>query len=757
MSALRVRAVLRGAVQGVGFRPFAWRLARDLGVVGFVSNTPQGVLLEAEGPEAALELFLRQVRQPPPPGRVDGVEAVYLPPVGEQSFAIRDSGTVGVATAHLLPDLAPCGACLRELLDPADRRYRYPFINCTACGPRFSILLGLPYDRERTTMRAFRMCRQCQAEYDDPMDRRFHAQPNACPACGPTLALWDSRGTVLCSGDAALLGAAAALRQGEVVAVLGVGGFHLMVDARSEEAVRRLRARKRRPDKPFALLYPDLAAVRQDCLTSPLEERLLSGADAPIVLLRRRPGSGRIATAVAPGLRELGVMLPPAPLHYLLMRELEFPVVATSGNLSEEPICTSGPEALRRLSGMADRLLVHDRPIARPIDDSVVRVVAGRPLVLRRARGMAPLPVSVGRPLRPVLAVGAHLKSTVALARGDAVVLSQHLGDLGTPEAGAAFREAVSALLSIHGQTPAAVVHDLHPDYDSTRFAEATGLPRVAVQHHHAHVLSCLAEHGLGPPALGVAWDGMGLGSDGTLWGGEFLLIEKEGFRRAAHLRTFPLPGGDQAAREPRRAALGLLHELGHPPESGLFSEAELRLLGALLKRGRAGPRTSSAGRLFDAVASLCGVRQRATYEAQAALELEHMLPEEEVIESYPVALHAANPIVVDWGPLVEALLADRTRGVPPALLAARFHNALVEAIVAVARHLGQRRVVLTGGCFQNRYLTERAVRRLKEEGYEPIWHLHVPPGDGGIALGQVLAAAATERETCALPYPDRS
>jgi hydrogenase maturation protein HypF len=749
---VRVRATVRGAVQGVGFRPFVYRLAAELGLKGWVGNSGQGAVLEVEGGERNVRRFFGRLRAERPPAcMIRHLRSSVLPPAGHTAFHVCDSNAAGPKSAVILPDLATCLDCLREVFDPADRRYRYPFANCTSCGPRFSILEALPYDRARTSMKGFRLCERCRAEYEEPDDRRFHAQPNACPACGPHLELWDASGRVLAARDDALHGAAAALRRAAVAAVKGLGGFHLMVDARDRDAVHRLRQRKAREEKPLALMYPDRAFVRRDCEVSPDEERLLLAPEAPIVLLRRKAGAN-IAAAVAPGNPYLGVMLPYTPLHHLLLAELGFPVVATSGNCSDEPICTDEHEALARLAGIADVFLVHDRPIVRHVDDSVVRVVMGREMVLRRARGYAPLPVEVAESLPPLLAAGGHLKNTVAVSVGRQVFLSQHIGDLETAPALEAFRGAASDLPRIYNVRPEAVACDLHPDYHSSRFAERAGVPVVRVQHHYAHILACMAEHGLAGPVLGVAWDGTGYGTDGTVWGGEFLRVTGTGFKRVTHFRRFPLPGGDRAVREPRRSALGLLYEMfgeetfckSELAPLRAFSARELAALRVMLAKGLNAPRTSSAGRLFDAVGSVLGLRQAAAFEGQAAMELEFARDGVETGESYPFRIAGG---AVDWGPMLLEILREAARGDPAARVAAKFHNALADMVVAVARQVGQETVVLSGGCFQNATLLEATVSRLRAAGFLAHWPQRIPPNDGGIALGQVLAAARRPKE----------
>lgn len=744
---VRLRLVIRGAVQGVGFRPFVYRLATELGLTGWVLNSAQGVFVEAEGSLESVQQLLRRVQaEKPPRAFIQSMEHSLLDPVGYTAFEIRHSEEGGEKSVLILPDIATCAHCLRELFDPADRRYLYPFINCTHCGPRYSIIEALPYDRPNTTMRVFPMCPTCREEYENPLDRRFHAQPIACPQCGPHLELWNERGHPLATGHAALLEAAEAIRAGRVVALKGLGGFQLVVDARQEGAVRRLRERKRREEKPFALMYPSLEMVRAHCEVSEAEERVLCSPEAPIVLLRRSEQEA-VAPSVAPRNPYLGVMLPYTPLHHLLMRELGFPIVATSGNLSDEPICTDEHEALERLAGIADLFLVHNRPIARHVDDSVVRVLLGRELVLRRARGYAPLPVLVKEPLPPLLAVGAHLKNTVALSVGRQVFLSQHIGDLETAQALEAFRRVVADVRGLWEHQPQAVACDMHPDYLSTQMAHRLGLPVREVQHHLAHTLACMAENELEPPVLGVSWDGTGYGTDGTVWGGEFLLVREEGWERFAHLRPFRLPGGDRAIKEPRRAALGVLYELLGEEAFALLETAftleERRVLASALRQGVQAPLTTSAGRLFDAVAALVGLRQQVNFEGQAAMELEFLTHGVDSDERYPFAFAGeAPPYLLDWAPLLQAVLEDLRCQTPAAQIAVRFHNTLAEMIVEVAQRAEVERVALSGGCFQNAYLTVRTVRRLAEAGFRPYWHQRVPPNDGGIALGQILAAA---------------
>jgi hydrogenase maturation protein HypF len=769
-SRVRVRLALHGVVQGVGFRPFVHRLATEMSLTGWVNNSPQGVFVEAESPRPALEQFLRRLEtEKPPRSSIQSMETTWLDAVGFQKFEIRSSESSGDKTALVLPDIATCPDCLREISDPQNRRFHYPFTNCTHCGPRFSIIESLPYDRANTAMKRFVMCHACQSEYDRPRDRRFHAQPNACPVCGPRLEFWNAAGEAVFGADEALRAAANAIRHGKIVAVKGVGGFHLLAAARNEPVVQLLRERKGREEKPFALMFPSVAGVKTVCDVSALEERLLCSPEAPIVLLKKT-GNWKleIANSVAPGNPDLGVMLPSNPLHHLLMATLKIPVVATSGNLSDEPICTDEPEALERLHGVADFFLVHNRPIVRHVDDSIVRVISGREMIVRRARGYAPLPISIGGtppkqpagsndqglrefvPQKSVLAVGAHLKNTVALAVGENVFVSQHIGDLETEQANATFRRVCVELPKLYGVEPEIIAADLHPDYLSTKYAlERRVPPVVQVQHHVAHVLSCIAENEIQLPALGVAWDGAGYGTDGTLWGGEFFLVAGQNVERVAHLRSFRMPGSHAAVREPRRDALGLLFKMfgdalfsmNELPPVAAFSASEQLLLKTMLKRGLNSPKTSSIGRLFDGVASIVNLRQQMRFEGQAAMELESAIDGFVTDKFYSLPLTARlGSRVLNWFPMVEEILSDVKSGTAVREISAKFHNALAEGVAAVAHKFGEPRVVLSGGCFQNRYLLERIVTRLREDGFQPYWHQRVPSNDGGIALGQIYA-----------------
>ena len=760
-----VRTAIRvtGTVQGVGFRPFVYALAVRLGLAGLVGNDAQGVFAEVEGPPGAVQEFLAALTADPPPlARIDTVSTAGLTPTGAAGFTIVASDASGPRTAQVSPDTAPCADCLRELGVPADRRFGYPFINCTNCGPRFTIVRGVPYDRPLTTMAGFAMCGPCAAEYADPADRRFHAQPVCCPACGPRLRLAGPDGQDL-PGEP-IAAAAALLRDGAVLAVKGLGGFHLAVDAASEPAAAALRGRKHRAEKPFAVLVADLAAARALAVLDPASEALLTSIERPIVLADRRPGAA-VASAVAPRTRQLGLLLPYTPLHHLLIRAVGRPIVLTSGNSSDEPIAYRDEEMLPRLSGLADAFLTHDRPIHIRTDDSVARSAGGQAALIRRARGYAPSPLPLPVPARrPVLACGAELKSTVCLARDGQAIISQHLGDLENFETLRSFTEAIEHLGRLFGITPQVVAHDLHPGYLSTQYAAGRdGVTLLGVQHHHAHIAACLADNGERGPVIGVAFDGTGYGTDGTLWGGEFLLADLVSARRAAHLAAVPLPGGEAAIREPwRMAAVYLSRAFGGAPPPGLAvtrrNQRRWDAVLAMADRGINAPATSSAGRLFDAAAALLGVRDTISYEGQAAIELEQLADPAET-GCYPAGLDAGpgdgdgpGPLLVRGADLIRAAAGDLAAGTAPAVIAARFHNGVAAAIVAVCERLrdghGLGSVALSGGVFQNLLLTARAVTGLTDRGFRVLVHARVPCNDGGISFGQAAVAAATDAAT---------
>ncbi|WP_444939170.1 carbamoyltransferase HypF [Microbulbifer sp. JMSA002] len=747
----RRRLAIKGLVQGVGFRPYIYRLARDCQLTGWVANHSGGLQLEVEGKSTGIEKFLQRLPlEKPPHSLILSIDSEVIPAEGDSDFEIRESTVAAAQSTLVLPDIAPCNSCQAELQDSRNRRHKYPFINCTHCGPRFSIIDKMPYDRANTAMDQFPQCAKCQAEYTNPEDRRFHAEPNGCPECGPQLQLCDSKGKVLLTGLAALNETFASLASGKVVALKGVGGFQLLVDAGNSQALQTLRKRKQRPHKPFALLYSSLSAARRDCRISELEAKLLTSPARPIVLLEAKPeANARVHELVALGSPDLGVMLPASPLHLLLAEEYAAPLVATSGNLAEEPICIENTEALRRLGKIADRFLLHNRRIVRPLDDSVLRVVEDRPLMLRRARGYAPLPITQAKLSQQALtqsylALGADLKNSVALSHNGWIYQSQHIGDLSSATAIEHFDRTIADLTGLQQRRPQTLIHDQHPGYSSHRWALQQQAPRLGVQHHVAHLFSCMAEHGHSGAALGVCWDGTGYDSSGIVRGGEFLLWDgKLQVEHVASLRTFPLPGGEKAVREPRRAAAGLLYEISgymalqHQLLKRCFTRSERRNLVTMLEGEVNSPLCSSAGRLFDAVAALLGLCSQSSYEGQAAMVLEHSARGIQSSDSYPFDLYQRqSKWELDWAPCISALIHDEGKSLPQR--AAAFHNTLANMILAVVSEIGERQVFLSGGVFQNRRLTERTATLLRERGFTVHCHSQVPPNDGGIALGQL-------------------
>ncbi len=824
--AIRARLVVSGIVQGVGFRPFVHRLAHSLGLKGWVLNSTEGVVIEVEGKADLVDRFVQALRpEAPPRAQVDRIDRASLPPIGYSSFAIEASQAAEGRFALISPDICICDDCLREMRDPTDRRFRYPFINCTNCGPRFTIVADIPYDRPKTTMGCFPMCPDCEGEYHDPSNRRFHAQPNACPECGPRLWLvskphptpalpsptgggeGEGSGEV---GETAIQETRLLLARGAIVAVKGLGGFHLACDATDDRAVAELRRRKGRSDKPFAVMSLDAETVTSYCYLSDEERQLLESPQRPIVLLRRKEGSP-LSPLVAPNNRFLGVMLPYTPLHYLLLERsaisyqlsairgrgdgdagtrgrgdaekgsplplgegrgegsstqhsaLGTPrsvwplaLVMTSGNLSEEPIATGNREALERLDTLADAFLLHDRDIQLRCDDSVTRLFRGREAVLRRSRGYAPFPVRLGFEARDLLACGGELKSTFCITKGSYAFLSQHVGDLENAETLESFARSVEHFRRLFRLEIAGIAHDLHPEYLSTRYAweraEGGGrLPLVPVQHHHAHVAACMAENGVDEPVIGVSFDGTGYGDDGHLWGGELLICDFAGYRRAAHLKYLPLPGGETAIRRPYRMAAGYLLDCFGPeileadlPPLREAATPEMAVLRRQIERGINSPLTSSVGRLFDAVASLIGLRQVVNYEGQAAIELE-MAAQEGVEDRYGWTLLPGEPRVIDVSPALRQIVEEVRRGTPTGVISARFHNTVADLIASLCDRLreetGLTTVALSGGVFQNLFLLERACRLLEARGFRVLIHHQVPPNDGGIALGQAVIA----------------
>jgi len=760
----RVRTAIRveGTVQGVGFRPFVFSLASRLGLGGVVGNDVNGVFAEVEGsPSAVRKFILALENEAPPLARIERITTRDIQPNGSDSFAIAPSQPGGARRALVPADTATCADCLAELADPADRRFGYPFINCTNCGPRFTIVRDVPYDRPLTTMAGFTMCAPCAAEYHDPADRRFHAQPTCCPACGPELWLAGADGAVR-PGEP-LAGAAELIGQGRVLALKGLGGWHLAVDAAAEQAAAALRGRKHREDKPFAIMVADLATARRLCEVDEASAALLASPRRPIVLMRRRMGTS-VAPSVAPRNRQLGIMLPYTPLHHLLLAAVGRPIVLTSGNVSDEPIAYRDDDALARLAAIADAFLGHDRAIHSRADDSVARAVAGREMLLRRSRGYAPEPVAVRAAFRrPVLACGAELKSTFCLAKEHHAFVSQHIGDLENAETLRSFTEGIEHFRRLFDIEPQLVAHDLHPEYLSTKYAvdlaDEAGLDLLGVQHHHAHIASCLADNGEDGPVIGVAFDGTGFGTDGTIWGGEFLVAGLAGFARGGHLAPVPMPGGRAAIRQPWRMAAAYLdaaYPEGMPGGLDVAARHERQWgdVVRLARRGVHAPATSSTGRLFDAAAALLGVRDTVHYEGQAAIELEQLADVRER-GAYRARIEPGEPFAVRGADLIAAIVADLRAGVAREVIAARFHGGVIalieEGCTLLRERSGLDTVALSGGVFQNLLLLNRAVSRLEARGFRVLVHSRVPCNDGGISLGQAVIASAADRASGAL------
>ena len=747
----RVRVRVDGTVQGVGYRPFVYRLADELAIAGWVLNDERGVVVEAEGPVGAVEAFVARLSADAPPlAEVRGVQAEPVDVIGTAGFEIVASERGGAATAPVTPDSATCADCLAELADPDDRRYRYPFLNCTNCGPRFTIVQGIPYDRPLTTMAGFAMCDACQAEYEDPLDRRFHAQPNACPVCGPQVRLLGRNGTPVDGVEDPLRAAAQQLLDGEILAVKGLGGYHLACRADSEEAVAALRARKHREDRPFALLVADVEAARRLVELDADEEALLTSRARPIVLARRRPDAD-VAASIAPGAPDLGLMLPYTPMHHLLATDAGVPLVFTSGNLSDEPIAFSDDDAIERLRRIADGFLVHDRPIATRTDDSVVRVVRERPLMLRRSRGYVPtsldLPIATAQ---HVLGVGAEQKNAFCVAKDDRAWPSHHIGDLKNYETLQSLQTGIAHFEALFEVTPELVVHDLHPDYLSTKYATMReDVKLFAVQHHHAHLAATLAEHGETGPAVGAIFDGTGYGTDGTVWGGEILVGGLDKIGRSGRLRPIRLPGGERAITEPWRMACAWLTDMQVPlpPAFADIAQQRWNMVARMSLQGTGSPFTSSMGRLFDAVAAICGVRLEVTYEGQAAVEFE-ALADRAAADPYPLEFeHRNQAVALDPRPMIRAVLDDIAAGVAVSTISARFHAGLARAtadvLVIVAERQDLQLAVLSGGVFQNRLLLELTIDALQAAGLRVLVPEKLPPNDGQIAFGQVAVAAA--------------
>jgi len=758
----RVKITIRGAVQGVGFRPFIFRLASELNLKGYVHNSSKGVFIEAEGELNKLKEFIIRIdKEKPSISIIQSFEYSFLDPVGYEEFIIQRSEKEDEITALILPDIATCEDCLRELFDPDDRRYLYPFINCTNCGPRFTIIESLPYDRPNTSMKNFKMCPECESEYNNPLDRRFHAQPIAFPVCGPQIKLWDSTGEIVSEKQKAIDQTCELVQSGKILAIKGLGGFHLVVDATNEQAVFSLRKKKHREEKPFALMFPDIEMIKQFCSVSELEERLLKSLESPIVLLRKKENSQlklselKISDLVAPDNPYLGVMLPYTPLHHILMRKLNKPIVATSGNLSEEPICIDEYEALKRLKGIADYFLVHNRPILRHCDDSIVRIVKEREFIIRRARGYAPLPYLIdyeNESDKQIIAVGGHLKNTISLKKNNQVFISQHIGDLSTAESFNAFTKTINDFKSLYEFNKITFVGDLHPDYLSTTFLKQQNLNYHLVQHHLSHIAACKLENQFKGEALGVSWDGTGFGLDGKIWGSEFFFIDDESFSHLGQFKKFHLPSGEKAIREPKRTLAGVLFEIFNEKivENEIllskFAQSELKLIVDMINKKINSPECVSAGRLFDAVSSLIGITDHSNFEGQAAMKLEFAI-KENVNDFYEFELIKNDKIIIDWTKIILGLIDDLRKGKDKGALSAKFHNTLVEVIVEFAKQFSFKKILLSGGCFQNIYLLNRTIDRLREEGFQPYWHQRIPTNDGGISFGQIAAFNLKEKK----------
>ena len=758
---IRKELQITGLIQGAGLRPFIFNLAQDLKLKGWVKNTDTGLSIEVEGLPDAIACFLDRIQQSPPShSYIESLLIIEHKYYGYVNFELRTSATQGEKSLFILPDIAMCAECKKEIADPANRRYQYAFTSCSQCGPRYSIINALPYDRVRTTMQDFPMCANCQHEYDDPADRRFHAQTIACADCGPSVQLTDKSGQFIESDVAAIKQAAEALKQGAIIAIKGIGGFQLLANANCKTSVARLRDKKYRPEKPFALMCKDMPQVRSIATLGAQETQMLQSAAAPIVLLNKKQAGFMLAENIAPNNTRIGIMLACTPLHHLLLSYLSTPVVATSGNISNEPICIVNQQALEQLGQIADVFLIHNRSILRPIDDSVVQAVHGSEMLIRAARGYAPITIKLPKFKANMLALGGHLKNTFALASEGYTLISQHNGDLESLATVQGFKQNITDLSTLVQHQTDLLVQDQHSDYASSQYGdELSQTPCVRVQHHHAHLLSCVAEHGITEPLLAVVWDGAGLGDDGSLWGGEFFTLENKVITRIASLREFSLPGGSVAIKEPRRTALGVLWEfMGDSlfartdlAAIQTFTEYEHSLLNQVLKKQLNAPRFSSIGRLFDCVASLLDLCQISTYEGQAASRLEQCINGCQLSDSYPLLWHEQNDLIrLDWQPLLENIMQDLAEGTEKSVIACKFHNTLVESIVDRVHGSGLKTVVLSGGSFQNSYLTEAIIKRLMAINVKVFWQQKVPCNDGGLALGQLLAVIQQQEfKTC--------
>lgn len=752
-SAERMQIRILGIVQGVGFRPFVYRLAKELELSGWVRNDANGVTLEVEGEHDTLLTFLQRIQQEKPPASwIYALDHRFLLPTGYKDFEIHASEPSETSAVWVLPDLATCKECMSDFFEINNRRYRYPFTNCTNCGPRFTIIEDLPYDRQLTAMKNFEMCPTCLEEYERPMDRRFHAQPNACKRCGPNLSFISNQGDCIAAADEALVMAGEWIRQGRILAVKGIGGYHLMVDARNESAVTELRKRKKRQGKPFAVMYPDLDSLRRHVDVPHFAEPFLISSQAPILLLRRTTSSAEIAESVAPFSPYLGVFLPYTPLHIILLQDLKFPVVATSGNLTEDPIQFDDQEAVQHLASLCDGFLIHNRPIVHQADDSVMHVVQipeARIQILRRARGYTPFPILAPRSLPPLLALGGHMNVTFAISRNHEIIPSQHLGDMESFESREVYTNSVKDFLHLYKVRPEVVIHDSHPGYYTSQFAEEYGIPKIAVQHHHAHLAACMLENQIEDSVLGFTWDGTGFGTDGTIWGGEFLLGTPQRVERVASLFPFTLPGGEKAIKESWRTCISLLREsLGTDLDRGLkqlhdIPQTSIEMVIKIQDKKVLSPVTTSMGRLFDGVSALLGLSYYNTYQAQSAQLLEYAAWRNGTVAPLlPYQILETERLLLDWRPMIDSLLDQLGKGVDKDSLAASFHLTIADAAVAIARKIGNPRIVLAGGVFCNRFLTEVICVKLQESGLQGYIHSQLPPTDGSLSVGQLWVAA---------------
>ncbi|MBI3399446.1 MAG: carbamoyltransferase HypF [Deltaproteobacteria bacterium] len=774
-SIIRIRIALRGIVQGVGFRPFALKCAKGRGLVGFVENTSEGVIIEAQGNESDLRDFVNFIlSNHPPTALISDVKIKEMSLANDTDFIISESNQSHNKEPAFPPDLSVCDDCLKELFDPSNRRYRYPFINCTNCGPRFTIIKGLPYDRPLTSMAVFEMCHDCMSEYNDHLDRRFHAEPNACPVCGPKVFWAKPDGSVIAEGDDAFKLCEEIIQNGDIAAVKGIGGFHLMANALNDEAVGLLRKRKSRYEKPFAVIFPldkreALLYLRGEAFIDAEEEKAILSSGRPIVILRKRADS-KLSKLISPGLDTVGAFLPYSPLHYLLLNDLKMPLIATSANFSDTPIIKDNKEVIGKLEGIVDGFLLHNRDIVRRCDDSVISIYGGKRMFFRRSRGYTPQTFKLPYKLNePILAVGGNQKVTIAVGWEDKAVVSQHLGDLTSEEGMHAFEDTVLDLTDFYNITPLRIAVDMHPDYLSTKWAASQrNVKHIQVQHHHAHIAACMLDNNLTDKLLGISWDGSGYGPDGTIWGGEFLIADYKNFERFCTFRKFRLLGGEEAIKEPRRALLSMFYEIygedvlkQHPKLKALFTKKELALFLQMLKKGFHSPFTTSAGRVFDVVSSLLGICHKATYEGQGAIMLEDRA-EGRTGTSYPIIVESVvadssallnTPIngrlqtysgyVFEWAPMLKAMIEDMLRGLGVKMISLNLHETLAQLIVQIARMArngrGLNTICLSGGVFQNKVLTERAINLLKENGFNVYTHNTIPPNDGGISIGQLI------------------